>query len=88
MVSIGGLFNLALGAVNSVKNVKIVQNVSQIKKSSNNYINCYHELKPVILMNSYLVQNKTFSTKHYDELSDTCQSKVLFKNIYPNIKKE
>lgn len=86
MISIGVLFNLALGAVNSVKNVKIVQNVSQIKKSSVTQINCDNELKPVTLMNSYLVQDKTFVTKHYDELSDTCQSKVLFKSIYPNIK--
>lgn len=86
LVSIGVLFNLALGAFNSIKNVKIVQNVSQIKKSSNDDINCNHELQPVVLMNSYLIQNKTFTTKHYAELSDTCQSKILFKNIYPNIK--
>ena len=86
MVSIGVLFNLSLGTVNSVKNIKIVQNVTQLKKSSVTHIDCDNELKPVTLMNSYLVQNKTFTTKHYDELSDTCQSKVLFKNIYPNIK--
>lgn len=86
MVSIGVLFNLALGAFNSIKNVKIVQSVTQLEKSSVTRINCDHELRPVALMNSYLVKDKTFTTKHYDELSDTCQSEVLFKNIYPNIK--
>lgn len=86
MVSIGVLFNLALGAVNSVKNIKIIQNVSKLEKSPVTQVKCDHELKPVTLMNSFLVQNKTFTTKHYDELSDACQSKMLFKNIYPNIK--
>ena len=86
MVSIGVLFNLALGAFNSIKNVKLVQSVTQLEKSSVTQINCDHELRPVALMNSYLVKDKTFTTKHYDELSDTCQSEVLFKNIYPNIK--
>ena len=86
MVSIGVLLNLALGAFNSIKNVRIVQSVTQLEKSSVTQINCDHELRPVALMNSYLVKDKTFTTKHYDELSDTCQSEVLFKNIYPNIK--
>lgn len=88
MISIGVIFNLALGAFNSIKNIEIVQNVTQLEKSPVTKINCDHELRPVTLMNSYLVQDKTFVTKHYDELSDTCQSKVLFKNIYPNVKKE
>lgn len=87
LISIGVLANLLFGVFYDLKGIKIYQNVRQIKHSPEKVINSNHDQTAVTLMNSFLVQNKTFTTKHYKELSYSCQSKKLFKSIYPNIKK-
>lgn len=85
LIGVGTTLNLLLGAYYNLKTVKVYQTAKQIENSSAKVINTNNEEVPTVLMNSYFVQNKTFTNKNYGHL--TSQSDELFKGIYPNIKK-
>lgn len=85
LICAGTALNLLLGAYYNLKNVNVYRNAQHLENSSVKVINADDEKVPTLLMNSYIVQNKTFTNKHYGHL--TSQSDKLFKGIYPNIKK-
>lgn len=85
LICVGVMTNLLFGVFYDLKGVKIYRNMQQIRYSSEKVIDSSHDPSAVALMDSFLVQNKTFTTKNYRELSNTCQSMRLFKIIYPNI---
>lgn len=85
LICAGTALNLLLGAYYNLKSVNVYRNARQLENSSAKVINADNEKVPTLLMNSYLVQDKTFTNKHYGHL--TSQSDKLFKGIYPNIKK-
>ena len=89
LISIGSILNMLFGIFYDLRGIKIYQEMESVERSSNKVIVVDHyKSRDVPLMNSFLVQNKTFVIKDYTKISDTgtCQSRELFRSIYPNIK--
>lgn len=89
LIGIGSVLNMLFGIFYDLRGIKIYQEMENVERSSNKVIVVDHyKSRDVPLMNSFLVQNKTFVIKDYTRISDTgtCQSRKLFQDIYPNIK--
>lgn len=89
LIGIGSVLNMLFGVFYDLRGIKIYQEMESVERSSNKVIVVDHyKSRDVPLMNSFLVQNKIFVIKDYTKISDTgtCQSRELFRNIYPNIK--
>lgn len=89
LIGIGSVLNMLFGIFYDLRGIKIYQEMENVERSSNKVIVVDHyKSRDVPLMNSFLVQNKTFVIKDYTKISDTgtCQSRKLFQDIYPNIK--
>lgn len=91
LIGIGTLLNILFGIFYDLRGIKIYQETEKLEQSSNKTIIVdRYKSRDVPLMNSFLAQDKTFIVKDHNKLSDTgtCQSRKLFKSIYPNIKDE
>lgn len=89
LIGIGSVLNMLFGIFYDLRGIKIYQEMENVERSSNKVIVVDHyKSRDIPLMNSFLVQNKTFVIKDYTRISDTgtCQSRKLFQDIYPNIK--
>ena len=85
LIGIGTTLNLALGVFYNLKEIKIYNTIRTIECSDSKVVKGNND-ETTLLGDSFFVQDKIFTTKNYNKINHSCQSKELFESIYPNIK--